>query len=74
MKNIDRTMIVEQDIMNLSNTLLDYKAHFENKKFLITGAAGFLGKYFVKLIIALIRSNSSLTCEYLKNSRITIAF
>ena len=50
MKNTNSAKIVEQDIISLSNTLLAYKEHFENKKFIITGAAGFLGKYIVKLI------------------------
>lgn len=56
MGNIIKSKIIEEDMINLSRAFIDYRAHFESKKFLITGAAGFLGKYFVRLLSYLNRN------------------
>ena len=42
--------IVSEDIKNLAESLKELKDKFENKTFLVTGAAGFLGNYIVLLL------------------------
>ena len=49
-KTNNKSRIVEQDIISLSQALMGYKTSLENKKFFLTGAAGFLGKCIVALI------------------------
>tara|TARA_B100001063_G_scaffold240085_1_gene264572 strand:+ start:263 stop:529 length:267 start_codon:yes stop_codon:yes gene_type:complete len=44
---------LETDIQEIVNNLKKYKKFFEGKKFLISGANGFLGKYFIKSLITL---------------------
>ena len=39
------------DIKEIVNNLKKYHRNFFGKKFLITGANGFLGKYFIKVIL-----------------------
>ena len=39
------------DIKEIVNNLKKYHKKFFGKKFLITGANGFLGKYFIKVIL-----------------------
>ncbi len=42
--------IIQDDIAQLAKSLKSDSHHFEGKNFLITGAAGFLGKYMVLLL------------------------
>lgn len=42
--------IIQEDIENLAHSLNPLLAHFEGKRFLITGAGGFLGRYMVLLL------------------------
>jgi nucleoside-diphosphate-sugar epimerase len=42
--------VIREDIRNLARNLKDSYSHFAGKTFLITGAFGFLGRYFVLLL------------------------
>ena len=42
---------LRSDIVEICKNLKYYKNSFEGKKFLISGANGFLGKYFVKTLL-----------------------
>ena len=42
--------VIDEDIVNLANAIRDYRAFFEGKTFVITGAGGFLGRYLVLLL------------------------
>jgi len=42
--------IIDEDIRQLSESLRDHWKDFEGRRFLITGAGGFLGKYIVLLL------------------------
>ena len=42
---------LENDILEIVQNLKKYKNRFYGKRFFITGANGFLGKYFIKVII-----------------------
>ena len=46
----EKSRIIEQDMEKLSRSLKKHWDNFENRKFVITGAGGFLGKYFVLLL------------------------
>ena len=50
MKNMLKSAILREDTINLANILIENKKKFDNSKFLITGAGGFLGKYLVATI------------------------
>ena len=50
LKPLTVSRIISEDIANLADTLKDLHEHFEEKTFLITGAAGFLGRYMVLLL------------------------
>ena len=39
---------LNSDILEICQNLKKYNKNFEGKKFLISGANGFLGKYFIK--------------------------
>ena len=41
---------LDSDIEEIVNNLKKYHSKFYGKKFFITGANGFLGKYFIKVI------------------------
>ena len=41
---------LEEDIKEIVKNLKKYHKKFYGKKFLISGANGFLGKYFIKVI------------------------
>ena len=63
----NKSEIINQDMISISNALINLKECFEGKKILVTGAAGFLGKYFVGLL-------SYLNKYILDNSVIVYAF
>jgi UDP-glucuronate decarboxylase len=42
--------IIAEDVASLAKIFAPYRAHFEGKRFLITGAGGFLGNYIVLLL------------------------
>ena len=42
-----KNKIIEEDIRNICNDLKSYHSRFEGQTFLVTGGAGFLGKYLV---------------------------
>ena len=42
---------LDSDINEIVKNLKKYSRNFEGKKFLISGANGFLGKYFIKSLI-----------------------
>ena len=42
---------LNSDILEICQNLKKYNKNFEGKKFLISGANGFLGKYFIKSLI-----------------------
>ena len=42
---------LNSDIKEIVNNLKKYHSKFYGKKFFITGANGFLGKYFIKVIL-----------------------
>ena len=50
MSGTPNSRIIREDIEQLADSLSNLKEKFENKTFLITGAGGFLGNYFVLLI------------------------
>ena len=50
MKHLSTSKIIQEDIKNLALAMDGFKANFEGKTFLITGAGGFLGKYLVLLL------------------------
>lgn len=50
MKNILKSAVLREDTINLANILINNKKKFDNSKFLITGAGGFLGNYLVATI------------------------
>jgi UDP-glucuronate decarboxylase len=56
---------LETDIKEIVENIKKYKKYFEGKKFLISGANGFLGKYFIKSLIDL--------NKYLKNKILILA-
>jgi len=47
---------LDSDINEISNNLKNYLKYFSGKKFLISGANGFLGKYFIKTLVTLNKS------------------
>ena len=44
---------LNSDIVEIKNNLKKYLKYFSGKKFLISGANGFLGKYFIKTLLTL---------------------
>jgi len=50
MTEIKISKVIEEDIENLAKSLKDNRKDFEGKRFLVTGAGGFLGKYLVLLL------------------------
>ena len=57
---VDVAAIVNNDIQNIAKTLKYYQLNFSGKTFLISGAAGFLGNYFVRLLSYLNKKGMSL--------------
>ena len=47
---------LNSDIKEIYNNLKNHKRYFEGKKFLISGANGFLGKYFIKSLLEINKS------------------
>ena len=48
---------LESDIIEIVQNLSKYKKNFSGKSFLISGANGFLGKYFINLLFKAIKVN-----------------
>jgi len=48
--NISTSKVIQEDIARLAKSLEDYSSYFEGQTFLITGAAGFLGRYLILLL------------------------
>ena len=44
---------LQTDIVEITENLKKYLKYFSGKKFLISGANGFLGKYFIKTLVTL---------------------
>ena len=47
---------LKSDINEIVENLKKYSKYFEGKRFLISGANGFLGKYFIKSLISINKS------------------
>ena len=60
---------LENDIKEIVNNLKNFHNKFYGKKFFITGANGFLGKYFIKVIVEINKTTKKKTTAWIEKKQ-----